>query len=344
MALNKTGRFLLCRLRWANLCLAFLTILAQTFPLRGQTKPSNEIGKWTPRRIAAAQAWREETLQRSSMSYSETVWITRPDGSEDKYLTRDFETKFRPGRISYKFSVTEPNVPELNRKDVRESWDGREGRSLSAAVKPRMGERYNAWVGDTVPDAPSTNGFLSVIGFRYCLDPDSLSVTLSKRLMKPAYFTSAVTESTQAGERRVVLTLTEKDDRSTWEYTFLPDKDFVLEKRVQTTPRRNGKIYVDTIEATHLSQMSGIWVPEKSTIFGKGRDVDNRIECVLHSLNLVEPTDDEMTVSFPPDTRVNDRIRNQIYILRADGTKEQQRFLDAETGKIIEPPTTSPTK
>ncbi len=272
------------------------------------------------------------------MSFTEKLWIVHLDGSKTLHYTRDFQMKMKDRKVWYKFTDVHPTVPELSVIDGIESWDGAEARCLAPLKSPKGEERNTARVLNAEPDALSSSYVLTALGYRNYRTPTPFSVRLKQLVAAPKWNEVSVREDVQNGESQVVLFIeSAKGSGRTHEFTFLPEKDFVLAHVVGKSPGRNGVIGTDTSEMK-VSQMDGFWVPDQLNIsVGDGTPERNRVECVLHSLSFNVPTDDEMQVKFPPGTLVADSVGKQLYLIKADGSTEQQKFLDSSTGKIIEP-------
>jgi hypothetical protein len=136
------------------------------------------------------------------------------------------------------------------------------------------------------------------------------------------------------------------------EYLFLPDKDFVL-KQLKLTfysrrPYSQKPGILTVIDVQECKQMDSVWVPTKVLDERKfyrkdgSLELHNRIVGELKDCSWNKPTDEEMTVGFPPGVVVTDVTARQVYEVLPDGSKKQLEFYDSDTGQVVTPEKTQP--
>jgi hypothetical protein len=298
---------------------------------------------WSVNAVVAAVAWREATLINYSLRFSERTFIAKTTEPLKESYRNEVELHRREGTITL---VTSSHALTWSRPQIersRESWDGRVARGIYTVIPEGRPERVGATVCEQIPPVLKRSSCLDALNLS-CETP--LSVKL-KQMIEEYESTATVSVSEEQGETLVTLALLNprKGPPNQWELVFVPGKDFVTKRiRFQCYSSRDFKIptAVGAIELSDLRQIDGIWMPmtviDDRKFFTGGRpDGYNRFESRVDSFTIARPSDEIMAVDIPPGVLVTDTVSREVYILKPDGSKQQQSFYDVETGEMIHP-------
>ena len=182
--------------------------------------------------------------------------------------------------------------------------------------------------------------FFSAIGLRQVRIDLPWSLWIKQMLLNGAH--AAVSQGIQNGEPCVTLVVVPGPNQSPDQYTFtfLPGKDFITRDfRNDTVSGPTAGKFTDSFDVVQMKQFDGLWMPVETSGAINSPQTTNSVKDTLTAFSLTPPSDEEMKLSFPVGTRVIDSINMKSFIVRPDGKREYQAYLDSATGLLISPAT-----
>jgi hypothetical protein len=302
---------------------------------------------WSVESIIAAVAWREEAMANCSLMFTETTFIAEATLPLKESFRAEVELHRRDGVAAVKSTTAYLTWSSPQTKRRWESWDGKVARGVYTTSSDGKPDRTNVAIHERMPYTFTSSSCLKTLNITA-----HTSLSAQIRQMIEEYESSAtVTVAQEGGETTVTLAMRnpQKGPPSDWELTFLPSKDFLtMRSRTYFYGSRDftTKITDSVYTLTDFKQIDGVWIPtssmEERTSYTEGKPSGhyNRFESRVIAFSAARPTDEQMTIVFPPGVRVADAINKEVYILNPDGSKELQSYYDADTGEMVEPAVT----
>jgi hypothetical protein len=322
-------------------------VIASVFNFSGRAKadvpPQPGVPAWTPDRICAALAWREDQLRNCTFSFAEDCRVIQGEPPKKAPIsTSVMDVKCKNGTIWIDRTVQFQVAPSLNVEHGLESWDGARFIWCEPHRVSETDTQLQGGIKQGEPPVLADTLFFSVLGIRQTENPLPWSRWIANMLASKGAEVN-LTEDDEQGQHCVHLSIAPGDaqPREHFQFTFLPNRDFVAREFDMSIGK--SKSWGAHWEVARFAQFDGFWMPVEVNSLHGGQ-VKNDIVCTLKRFSLKSPSDESMKIDFPNRTRVMDMINMQYYTVLPNGQREYQRFLDSNTGKIIEPSAQSTTR